>query len=92
MIYSCQWLICSNITFPHKLFRKGRFSIPPIPEADIAGLNSLELRIYQYALEALREEYISPDVTDAAGITAIITDKGVIEKPCTENIAEHLED
>lgn len=45
----------------------GLFSIPPIPESDIAGLNSLELRVYQYALDALRQEYISPDVTDAAG-------------------------
>ena len=30
------------------------------------------------------------DVTDAANITAIITEKGVIEKPNTEKIAEHL--
>lgn len=30
------------------------------------------------------------DVTDAVNITAIITEKGVIEKPNTEKIAEHL--
>jgi methylthioribose-1-phosphate isomerase len=30
------------------------------------------------------------DVTDAANITAIITEKGVIEKPDTENISKHL--
>lgn len=30
------------------------------------------------------------DVTDAANITAIITEKGVIEKPDTEKIAAHL--
>jgi len=30
------------------------------------------------------------DVTDAANITAIITEKGVIEKPNTEKIAAHL--
>jgi methylthioribose-1-phosphate isomerase len=30
------------------------------------------------------------DVTDAANITAIITEKGVIEKPDTESISKHL--
>ena len=30
------------------------------------------------------------DVTDASKITAIITEKGVIEKPDTENISKHL--
>jgi len=30
------------------------------------------------------------DVTDAKNITAIITEKGIIEKPNAEKIAEHL--
>ncbi len=30
------------------------------------------------------------DVTDAANITAIITEKGVIEKPDAQKIAAHL--
>jgi len=30
------------------------------------------------------------DITDAENITAIITEKGVIEKPDSEKIAKHL--
>ncbi|MBW8038718.1 MAG: S-methyl-5-thioribose-1-phosphate isomerase [Planctomycetes bacterium] len=30
------------------------------------------------------------DVTDASNITAIITEKGIIENPCTDSISKHL--
>ena len=54
----------------------------------------------KYLRRAIRGVYIAPkkvkvrnpafDVTEAGNITAIITEKGVIESPDTEKVASHL--
>ena len=75
----------------------------PTSTFDLSIKNGGEIPIEQRAAEevtTIGKSQIAPagvkvynpafDVTDAADITAIITEKGVIEKPNTDNICRHL--
>ena len=61
-----------------------------IPIEERAGEEVGELGGVRIAPEDLNVYNPAFDVTDAANITAIITEIGVIEKPNTEKIADHL--
>jgi methylthioribose-1-phosphate isomerase len=60
----------------------------PIEQRDAAEIISFGER--KTAPDGMKVYNPAFDVTDAANITAIITEKGVIEKPNTEKIAAHL--
>ena len=60
----------------------------PIEQRDAAEVASFGER--KTAPDGMKVYNPAFDVTDAANITAIITEKGVIEKPNTEKIAAHL--
>ena len=60
----------------------------PIEERDAGEVANFAKQCV--APEGVRVYNPAFDVTDACNITAIITEKGVIENPSTANIAEHL--